>query len=112
MALDDMRIGLLSDCEGSVAPLEAALAAMRIRGSDVIVSEVDRQASLRMLAEVDAELVLCGHVPEPREFHDRLPDGRPLRVVRAGPRDEIRVGYAVLTRRNGSWTVEWGDAPI
>jgi len=76
------------------------------------VSESDRQASLRILSQVDAQIVLCGHVPEPREYHDQLPDGRALRIVRAGPRDETRVGYAVLTSRRGSCTVEWGDAAI
>ena len=76
------------------------------------VSDRDRDASLRMLAEVGAELVLCGHVPHPWEYHDRLPDGRPLRVVRAGSRGKGRVGYAVVTRRDGGWDVEWGDAEL
>ncbi|MPZ47888.1 MAG: hypothetical protein GEU75_00970 [Dehalococcoidia bacterium] len=84
----------------------------RSQSYDGNVSDADRDASLLMLANVDAELVLCGHVPEPRDYHDRLPDGRALRVVRAGLRDEKRVGYALLTRRNGSWTVKWGDTPI
>jgi predicted phosphodiesterase len=219
---DDIRVGLISDCEGSVAPLEAALGAMRARGCDVIVhagdilacpfspdpphetiallqaeavraipgnndrylmdwgtprwtqtlwmrlrrsdpagawlndvaegqaqvssadlawlrrlpeeflvtdgawvchgmpgnpwnslwprspdydanvSDLDRKAALRMLADLNAEVVLCGHVPEPREYHDELSDGRPLHIVRAGPRDETRVGYAMLTRRSGT----------
>jgi hypothetical protein len=36
MTSDDIRIGLVSDCEGSVAPLVAALAAMKEHGCDVI----------------------------------------------------------------------------
>jgi predicted phosphodiesterase len=233
MAGDDVRIGLLSDCEGSTAPLQAALAALKKKGCDVIayagdilacpfspdppgqtigllraeetvqaipgnndrylmdwgtprwpqtlwmrlrrsdpagpwledlghgqalihpddlawlralpeeilvtdgvwvchgmpgnawntiwprspsydgnVSESDRDASLRMLAQVGAELVLCGHVPEPKEYHDHLPDGRSLTIVRAGPRDNKHVGYALLTRRRRSWSIEWDAAPI
>lgn len=79
---------------------------------DANVSDLDRQASLRMLAEAGAQLVLCGHVPEPRQFHDELPDGRLLRVVRAGRRDEARVGYALLTRLRGEWEMEWGEATV
>ncbi len=74
------------------------------------VSDRDREASLRMLADRDIDLVLCGHVPEPWEYHDRLPDGRELRVVRAGARGQGRVGYAVLTGGRDGWDVEWGDA--
>jgi predicted phosphodiesterase len=76
------------------------------------VSDLDRDASLRMLAEVGADLVLCGHVPRPWEYRDRLPDGRGLRVVRAGARGPGRVGYAVLTRRTGGWDVAWGAAEL
>jgi predicted phosphodiesterase len=76
------------------------------------VSDRDRDASLRMLAERDIDLVLCGHVPEPWEVRDRLPDGRELHVVRAGSRGEDRVGYAVLTGRRGDWEVAWGDAEV
>ncbi len=79
---------------------------------DANVSAADRDASLHMLATVDAELVLCGHVPTPWEYDDRLPDGRALRVVRAGPREKERVGYAVLTRTTGRWQVEWCHAEI
>jgi hypothetical protein len=50
------------------------------------VSDADRDASLRMLANFDATLVLCGHISSPREYRDQLPDGRDLHVVRAGPR--------------------------
>jgi predicted phosphodiesterase len=76
------------------------------------VSDLDRAASLRMLAESRIELVLCGHVPEPWEYRDRLPDGRALHVVRAGPRSAARVGYAVLTGQRGSWDVVWDHAEI
>lgn len=76
------------------------------------VSDLDRAASLRMLAENRIELVLCGHVPEPWEYRDRLPDGRELHVVRAGPRSAERVGYAVLTGKRGSWDVAWDHAAI
>ncbi len=79
---------------------------------DANVSDADCAASLRMLSDVDAELVLCGHAPEPLEYWDRLPDGRALRVVRAGPRDRERVGYAVLTRAAGVWEVAWYQAAI
>ncbi|MFN8523669.1 MAG: metallophosphoesterase [Chloroflexota bacterium] len=74
------------------------------------VSDMDRDASLAMLAERDVELALCGHVPEPWEYRDRLPNGRELRVVRAGARSEGRVGYAIITGRRGAWQVDWGDA--
>jgi hypothetical protein len=47
------------------------------------VSDADRGASLGMLAKVDATLVLCGHIPSPREYRDqcaRSPQRRvPLR---------------------------------
>jgi hypothetical protein len=76
------------------------------------VSDSDRDASLRLLAQVGAELVLCGHISEPKEYRDRLPDGHSLRIVRAGPRDDERVGYALLTRRHRSWRIEWGFAPL
>ena len=79
---------------------------------DANVSDRDRDASLQLLAKVDAELVLCGHVSTPTEYHDRLPDGRALRVIRAGPRDHERVSYAVLTRTAASWQVEWHQAEI
>lgn len=79
---------------------------------DSNVSHGDREASLRMLAEADVELVLCGHIGNPREYHDRLPDGRHLRVVRAGPRRSDQVGYAVLTRGSDGWDVEGGVAQI
>ena len=74
------------------------------------VSDADREASRRMLADLDITLALCGHVPQPWECLDRLPDGRELRVVRAGSREAGRVGYAVLTERAGGWDVTWGDA--
>ena len=64
------------------------------------MSDADRDASLGMLAKVDATLVLCGHTPSPREYHDQLPDGRDLHVVRAGTRDAESVDYAVLTHRS------------
>jgi predicted phosphodiesterase len=76
------------------------------------VSDSDREASLQLLAQVGAELVLCGHVPEPKEYHDLLRDGRSLRVVRAGPRDDREVSYALLSRRDGSWSVEWREASV
>ena len=76
------------------------------------VSDLDRQASLEMLAEVDARIVLCGHIAEPKDCQDTLPDGRAFRVIRAGPRHETGVGYALLTRRNNLWTVEWSNAAI
>jgi 3',5'-cyclic AMP phosphodiesterase CpdA len=79
---------------------------------DANVSDVDREASLRMLANFDVELVLCGHVPSPWEYHDHLPDGRELLVVRAGPRDASSVGYAIVTRRGAKWEPEWHHAEI
>lgn len=79
---------------------------------DANVSDADRDASLRMLAAINAEVVLCGHVPAPCEYYDRLPDGRELHVVRAGPRDEQRVGYALLTRTTGNWRAEWFQADL
>lgn len=71
------------------------------------VSDTDRAASLRMVE--NAEIVLCGHVPEPWEFRDHLPDGRELRVIRAGFRP-VQVGYAVLTSSGSGWNVVWGAA--
>ena len=77
------------------------------------VSDHDRNASLRLLATVGAELVLCGHIGEPREIHDRLPDGRPLRIIRAGGRrPKGHAPFAVLTRNGTGWDVEWGSAAI
>jgi hypothetical protein len=37
MAVNDIRIGLLSDCEGRIAPLQAALHAIRRQVCDVSV---------------------------------------------------------------------------
>ena len=65
-----------------------------------------------MLANVDATLVLCGHISSPREYHDQLPDGRDLHVVRADARDAESVGYAVLTRRSDTWHTDWHSARI
>jgi predicted phosphodiesterase len=79
---------------------------------DANVSDADRDASLRMLANVGADLVLCGHVPDPWTYKDRLPDGRALRIVRAGPRNSERVGYAMLTGSDGKWDVTWHHAQI
>ena len=67
---------------------------------DANASDADRDASLRMLANVDATLVLCGHIPGPHEYRDQLPDGCDHYVVRAGARDAESVDYAVLTRRS------------
>jgi predicted phosphodiesterase len=77
---------------------------------DANVSDADRDASLRMLGPAD--LVLCGHAPHPTQFHDRTPDGRPLLIVRAGPRTPTHVGYALITRGSGGWQAEWGSAEI
>jgi predicted phosphodiesterase len=79
---------------------------------DANVSDADRDASLRMLAEHEVELVLCGHVPSPREYRDRLADGRELQVVRSGSRTSESVEYAVLTRTTLSWECEWHSAKI
>lgn len=76
------------------------------------VTDLDRDASLRMLAAHDVTLALCGHVPQPWEYRDQLPGGRELRVVRAGARAEGRVGYAVVTERGGRWDVAWSDALV
>ena len=76
------------------------------------MSDADRDASLGMLAKVDATLVLCGHIPSPREYRDQLPDGRVLQVVRAGPRDAESVDFALLTRTSGAWKVHWHSARI
>jgi hypothetical protein len=73
------------------------------------VSAADREASLRMLAEQGVDLALCGHVPEPWEYRDRLPDGHELLVVRAKARSPGRAGFAVVTGRKGAWDVEWSD---
>jgi predicted phosphodiesterase len=76
------------------------------------VSEADRGAALRVLARAAGaagrppELVLCGHAPEPREYHERLPDGGGLRVIR-GCHARGQVGYAVLTRTGTTWDVTW-----
>jgi len=69
------------------------------------VSDADRAASLGMVGR--AELVLCGHAPHPWEHHDRLPDGREIRIIRAGHRPGQN-GYAVLTRTDAGWDAEWG----
>lgn len=69
---------------------------------DANVSDADRAASLRLLADVGATLVPCGHAPEPSEYRDR---GR-------APRDEERGGYAVLTRGAGDWDAAWCQAEI
>lgn len=74
------------------------------------VSDRDRDASLRMLADLDIDLALCGHTPRPLEYRDRLPDGRELRAVRAGSHGKGRVGYVVLTGQLGEWDVTWGVA--
>jgi predicted phosphodiesterase len=80
---------------------------------DANVSEYDRQASLRLLVAAGAELVLCGHIGEPREVHDQLPDGRPLRIIRAGGhRPPGHAAYAVLTQRGSAWDVEWGSVEV
>ncbi|WP_020393361.1 hypothetical protein [Kribbella catacumbae] len=71
----------------------------------------ERDASLRLLARVDASVVLCGHAPEPAEYHDELPDGRPLHIVLAGPRGDTEVDYAILTHRQ-RWEVSWHTARI
>jgi 3',5'-cyclic AMP phosphodiesterase CpdA len=79
---------------------------------DANVSDAARDASLGMLAKVDATHVLCGHIPSPREYRDQLPDGRELHVVRAGPRDAESVDCALLTRTSGAWQVHWHSARI
>lgn len=84
----------------------------RHRAYDGNVTDADRNASLSLLARLDVSLVLSGHVPHPWEFYDQLPGGRPLRVVRAGSREEGMVGYAVVTGRASAWDVEWGAAPF
>ena len=77
------------------------------------VSDADREASLRVLARAaaaagrPAEVVLCGHTGEPREYHDRLPDGGEVRVVR-GCHARGQVGFALLTRTRTNWDVQWG----
>jgi hypothetical protein len=79
---------------------------------DANVSDADRDASLGMLAKIDATLVLCGQIRSPREYGDQLPDGRELQVVRAGPRDAESIDYALLTRTSGAWQVHWHSARI
>jgi hypothetical protein len=74
------------------------------------VSDLDRDASLQMLARLNISLALCGHVPQPWEHRDRLPDGRDVHVVRAGSRADNRVGFAVVTQRPDGWEASWGDA--
>ena len=74
------------------------------------VSDLDRDASLQMLARLNVSLALCGHVQQPWEYRDQLPDGRALHVVRAGSRSDNRVGYAVVTQRPGGWEATWGEA--
>jgi len=75
------------------------------------LTAAERDASLRLLARADASVVLCGHAPEPAEYHDELPDGRPLHIVRAGPRSDTEVDYAILTHRQ-HWEVTWHTARI
>jgi predicted phosphodiesterase len=82
----------------------------RDRHYDGNVSDYDRHASLRMLTRLDVSLVLCGHVPQPWEYRDQLPDDRELYVVRAGSRSDNRVGYAVITQNPAGWDATWGDA--
>jgi len=74
---------------------------------DANVSDADREASLKMVGRAD--IVLCGHAPHPWEYRDQLPDGRELRIIRAGHRPG-QTGYAVLTRIDEGWDVEWGAA--
>jgi predicted phosphodiesterase len=80
---------------------------------DANVSARDRAAALDLLAASApaAELVLCGHAPEPREFCERLPDGRDVRIVRAGAQRD-HVCYALLTASASGWEVEWGAAAV
>ncbi|HEX2516679.1 MAG TPA: metallophosphoesterase [Chloroflexota bacterium] len=76
------------------------------------VSDADREAALRVLARAAGaaghppEIVLCGHAPEPREYHDRLPAGGALRVIR-GCHAKGQVGFAVLTRTGTIWDIRW-----
>jgi predicted phosphodiesterase len=77
------------------------------------VSDADREAALRVLVHAagaagrSAELVLCGHTSEPREYRDRLPDGGEIRVIR-GCHARGQVGFALLTRVGTTWDVQWG----
>jgi predicted phosphodiesterase len=81
------------------------------------VSEADREAALRVLARTTEaagrppEVVLCGHAPEPREYHERLPNGGALRVIR-GCHARGQVGFAVLTRTGTTWDVRWGTGDV
>jgi predicted phosphodiesterase len=101
LALEDGRIyvchGMPGNPWNSIWPRSAAY--------DANVSDKDREASLRMVEH--AEVVLCGHIPQPWEYRDRLADGRELRIVRAGSRPPGQVGYALLTRTQDSLDVQW-----
>jgi diadenosine tetraphosphatase ApaH/serine/threonine PP2A family protein phosphatase len=77
---------------------------------DANVSDRDREASLLLVGP--AQLVLCGHVPDPPEYHDRRPDGRELRIVRAGSRPRGQVGFALLTRAHAAWDIQWHAANV
>ena len=80
---------------------------------DSNMSEWDRDASLGLLDRQapSVEIVLCGHAPEPREFRERLGDGREIPIIRAGFRRD-HVCYAVVTDTRSGWQVAWGEAPV
>jgi len=54
---------------------------------DANVSDTDRDASPGMLAKVDATLVLCGHIPSPREYRDQV---RPLAAEKSSAAQLLR----------------------
>jgi predicted phosphodiesterase len=80
---------------------------------DANVSESDRAAALELLAKSapSAEIVLCGHAPEPREFRERLPNSRDMRIVRAGVQRD-HACFALVTATASDWEVEWGAVPV
>lgn len=83
-----MRIGLFSDCEGDVAALETALAALRAHTPDVLVHAGD--------------ILCCPFSPDP--------PAETIALLRAGSHGKGRVGYVVLTGQRGEWDVAWGVA--
>ena len=104
-----MRIGLVSDREGDVVALEAALAGLKRHTPDVMMHagdilccpfSPDPPSETVALLKAQAVLVIPGN-------HNRFPDGRELQVVRGCWRGGSLVGYAVLTGGHGIWSIEW-----
>lgn len=78
---------------------------------DANVSEDDRRAALELDGMAHAEIVLCGHVPDPLEMWAARADGAPIRVIRAGGRRSdgatFLAGCAIVTAANGRGPDRW-----